>query len=225
MMYFDTVLAMGQRNAAMACTRATNAVIYIHESAGYRGTNYLDDLIGVSNPLISDDAYAHLGGTLAELGLLENFEKACAPATKQIVLGVEIDTVNGTCAVPADKLKEIIDLVRFWLRKRRTTKVQLQSLIGHLQFITKCVLQSRVFLNRLLETLRNMSKKKSIKLSEEFKLHFKALVTTRRHLSDKIFISSQFIANLKTCHGNMAYMLYFQKILGFTSIGRLEMQL
>ena len=70
----------------------------------------MDDLIGVYNPLISDEAYAHLGGTLAELGLLENFEKACEPA-------VEMDTVNGTCAVPADKLKEIVDLVRFWLRK------------------------------------------------------------------------------------------------------------
>ena len=56
-------------------------------------------------------------------------------------------------------------------------------------------------------------------------LHFKALVTNRRHLSDKIFISSQFIANLKTCHGNMTYMLYFQKIVGFNSIGRLKMEL
>ena len=56
-------------------------------------------------------------------------------------------------------------------------------------------------------------------------LHFKALVTISGHLSDKIFISSQFIVNLKSCHGNMAYMLYFQKIVGFPSIGRLEREL
>ena len=57
------------------------------------------------------------------------------------------------------------------------------------------------------------------------KLHFKALVTSSGHLSDKIFISSHFMKNLKTHPCNMAYMLYFQKIVGFTSLGRLEMQL
>ena len=171
--YFDTVLAMGQRNAAMACSRTTNAVVYIHELAGYMGTNYLDDLIGVSDPLVSNEAYVHLGDTLAELGLSENTEKACAPATTQVVLGIEINTIDGTCAVPHDKLEEIIDLVAFWQRKRRTTKVQLQSLIGKLQFITKCVLQSRAFLNRLLQSLRAMSKRKSMKLSESFKKDLK----------------------------------------------------
>ena len=137
------------------------------------GTNYLDDLIGVSSPLVSDKAYAHLGNTLAELGLLENEGKVCAPATTQVVLGIEINTISGTCAVPPDRLEEIIALVAFWQRKRRTTKVQLQSLIGKLQFITKCVLQSRAFLNRLLDTLRAMSKKKSIKLSDSFKKDLK----------------------------------------------------
>ena len=47
------------------------------------------------------------------------------------------------------------------------------------------------------------------------KLHFKALVTSSGHLSDKIFISSHFMKNLKTHPCNMAYMLYFQKIVGF----------
>ena len=57
------------------------------------------------------------------------------------------------------------------------------------------------------------------------RLHFKALVTSSGHLSDKIFISSHFMKNLKTHPCNMAYMLYFQKIVGFTSLGRLEMGL
>ena len=50
MLYFDTVLAMGQRNAAMACARTTKAVMYMHQEAGHMGTSYLDDLIGVSPP-------------------------------------------------------------------------------------------------------------------------------------------------------------------------------
>ena len=53
LLYFDTVLAMGQRNAAMACSRTTKAIMYIHEQDGFTGTSYLDDLIGVANPEIS----------------------------------------------------------------------------------------------------------------------------------------------------------------------------
>ena len=66
-----------------------------------------------------------------------------------------------------------------------------------------------------------MSSKMNILLTQ---VTFQSLVTIRRHLFDKIFISSQVIANLKTCHGNMAYILYFKKIVGVTGIGRLEME-
>ena len=125
MLYFDTVLAMGQRNAAMACSRTTGAVMHIHAEAGYSGTNYLDDLIGVAAAGVSSDAYIHLGKTLSDLGLIENFEKACPPATVQIVLGIEINTTEGTMSVPSDKLREIKTLVIEWQGKVKTTKVQL----------------------------------------------------------------------------------------------------
>ena len=109
-----------------------------------------------------------LGLLLHELGLLENFAKACPPSTVQLVLGVLIDTVQGTVSVPGERMKEIISLVREWQGKTRSTKLELQSLIGKLQYITKCVLQSRVFLNRLLEALRAMKRNKSIRLSDSF---------------------------------------------------------
>ena len=143
--------------------------MYIHEQDGFTGTSYLDDLIGVANPELSGIAYSALGDLLTELGLAENLGKACAPATSQVVLGVLIDTINGTLSVPDEKMDEIVPLVKSWQRKTRSTKVQLQSLIGKLQFVTKCVRQSRIFLNRLLETLRNMGKKKSINLSASFR--------------------------------------------------------
>ena len=77
--YVDTVLAMGQRNAAMACSRSTEAVMYIHEQEGYLRKSYLDDLIGVEVPGKGAAAYNSLGLLLEELGLLENFAKACPP--------------------------------------------------------------------------------------------------------------------------------------------------
>ena len=157
-----------QRNAAMACSRTTDAVIHMHRDDGFSATNYLDDLIGVSGPYDGWEAYSSLGRLLNDLGLLENSLKACPPATVQLVLGVLVNTVDGTISVPPDRMEEIVTLVGEWQGKKRSSKVELQSLIGKLQYVSKCVLQSRVFLNRLLDSLRSMKKKKSIHLSASF---------------------------------------------------------
>ena len=72
--------------------------------------------------------------------------------------------------MPDDKIHNINSLLEVWKSKRKTNKVDLQSLIGTLQFVCKCVLQSRVFLNRLLDALRSFpSDKNKITLSHSFK--------------------------------------------------------
>ena len=167
-LYMDSVLVMGQRNAAMGCSRTTNAVMYMHAQDGYKGGSYLDDLIGVALASNGQEAYESLGELLNDLGLLENFEKACPPSTVQLVLGILIDTVNGTLSVPPEKMIDIVELLNLWKGKLQCTKVELQSLIGILQFITKCVQASRVFLNRMLELLRSMRERNTVKLSESF---------------------------------------------------------
>ena len=53
------------------------------------------------------EAYESLGTLLSDLGLVENLKKACPPSTKQVVLGVMIDTVKGTVSVPDDRMEEI----------------------------------------------------------------------------------------------------------------------
>ena len=167
--YVDTVLAMGQRNAAMACSRSTEAVMYIHEQEGYLGKSYLDDLIGVEVPEKGAAAYNSLGLLLEELGLLENFAKACPPSTVQVVLGVQIDTVSMTISITPERLQEIRELLDEWLLKTRARKDEVQSLTGKLCFVCKCVWQSRVFLNRVLELLRSFGPNQTIVLSESFR--------------------------------------------------------
>lgn len=46
--YFDMVLTMGLRSAAMACQRSNSAVSWISQQQGCSFFNYLDDFIGVS---------------------------------------------------------------------------------------------------------------------------------------------------------------------------------
>ena len=95
-LYFDLVLPMGLRSAAMACQRITNAVCYIYEMAGHHTLSYLDDFIGVVTPDIAWQAYDYCGHLLAELGLEESLSKACPPATIQTCLGMQFDTTNNS---------------------------------------------------------------------------------------------------------------------------------
>ena len=155
-LYFDLVLPMGLRSAAMACQRITNAVCYICELEGHHTLSYLDDFIGVATPDIAWQAYDYCGHLLAELGLEESLSKACPPATIQTCLGVQFDTVQMTLSVTPTRLTEIETLLVSWSTKKSATKSALQSLVGKLSFISKCVRQSRLFLSRILALLRTL---------------------------------------------------------------------
>jgi len=90
--YFDVVLPVGLRTAAMACQRSTNAVYYILSCAGCQVANYLDDFIGVAPPARALQDYECCGSLLHELGLQESLSKACPPSTIMTCLGVQIRT-------------------------------------------------------------------------------------------------------------------------------------
>ena len=47
-------------------------------------------------------------------------------------------------------------LLEQWIHKRTATKAALQSLVGKLIFISKCVRQSRIFIARILILLRKV---------------------------------------------------------------------
>ena len=61
-----------------------------------------------------------------------------------------------------------------WFLKSKATKRDLQSLIGKLVFISKCVFASRIFICRMLESLRTLkAQHHRFKLSAEFKKDLK----------------------------------------------------
>ena len=115
-------------------------------------------------------AFVRLGELLEDLGLDESKKKAEEPTTKITFLGVEFDSVAMTMSVPAAKLAEVKAEIRQWLRKTTICKRDLQSLLGKLFWVAKCVKYARVFMGRLLALLRtmtNLKDVKKIKLSDE----------------------------------------------------------
>ena len=84
-------------------------------------------------------------------------------------LGVLIDTVTGTVSIPSEKLRQINDMVKEWITKKTCTKRQLQSLLGSLLYIHKCVKPARAFLNRMLALLRSGHATQKMDLTSDFR--------------------------------------------------------
>jgi hypothetical protein len=70
------------------------------------------------------------------------------------LLGVMVDTRKLTLEVTPERVVEISLLVEAWLRRKKASMRDLQSLLGKLHFIATCVRTGRIFVSRLLNCLR-----------------------------------------------------------------------
>ena len=128
--------------------------------------NYIDDLIYIGLPSKIHHSYQFLS-LLQDLGLQVSQSKLVATHTEVTCLGIVVNAIKSTISIPVDKLEEI-HVCTQWTSKSTCTKRQLQSLLGSLLYITKCVRPARFFLNRMLQVLRDSHSTSYIKLSKEF---------------------------------------------------------
>ena len=85
-----------------------------------------------------------------------------------ICLDILVNSETRTMSVPPEKLESITTMCHEWQNKKSCSKRQLQSLLGSLLLISKCVRPARVFLNRMLEFLRLMETQRTSTLSPGF---------------------------------------------------------
>ena len=136
--------------------RLTNALRFICLQYGVQIINYLDDFAGADTWDTADTAHKTVQNILSGLGFQEVADKACSPSTQMEFLGTEFRTDSMTLHVTEARLRDITAELRRWLCKTSANKVELQSLIGKLLFVAKCVRPGRFFLGRLLEWLREL---------------------------------------------------------------------
>ena len=115
-----------------------------------------------------DASFKFLKNLLVELGLDISPKKLVPPSTLVTCLGILIDSINKTISKPPEKLSEITQLCAQWTSKTYCGKRDLQSLLGCLLYISKCVKHSRFFLNRMLTLLRDNYDKTKILITSEF---------------------------------------------------------
>ena len=127
----------------------------------------MDDILGIDLPSRIDASFDALRSLLPRLGFEISKKKLVTPTTCMNCLGILISTKDFTLAIPSEKLQKIMTMCKSWTHKNSCTKRHLQSLLGSLLYVSKCVPSSRFFLNRLLEFLRAMEDKGQEKLTVE----------------------------------------------------------
>ena len=143
--YVDLAPPFGCRTSAMACARATNAVVYIINKKGYFCLCYLDDFLGIESTLEKAIiAYNDTLKLLDYLGLEVSLHKCVSPTKVLNWIGYEIDTKNLRIKIPEQKLSEIIEECEKWKPGILASRKQVQRLAGKLNFISKCVKPTKI---------------------------------------------------------------------------------
>lgn len=154
--FWDCHSPMGLRSAALFCQRTTLAFKHIMNKMGYFLMPYLDDLNGCEHESKAWAAFNALISLLNNLKVKLSQNKTVRPTVCAEVLGVWFDTILRIMAVTPQRIEETLYLLEEWRFKPFATKKQLQSIIGKLQFMAKCVHPGRVLISRLLNKLREM---------------------------------------------------------------------
>ena len=168
-LYLDGSVTFGFRLGSGFFERCSDAIRYIMKCHGHNALlNYIDDLIYIGLPSKIHESYTFLLSLLQDLGLQVSQKKLIPPSTEVVCLGILINTVNKTISIPPEKLQEIKNMCEKWKYKKSCSRTQLQSLLGSLLYITKCVRPARSFLNRMLQVLRENAHGFNFSLSSIF---------------------------------------------------------
>ena len=153
--YCEVAMPFGARASSYHMQRVALAIVSILHNRGVQAKMYLDDLIILSHSREKATRdYTIAQHLLADLGLPEAVDKAQPPAQAIRWLGVDIDAQQMSISMPTDKIQQVIQKVNAMAGRRSTTKHHLQSLLGLILHVSKCVRPARVFVGRLLEALR-----------------------------------------------------------------------
>ena len=160
--YSDKVLPMGMRSAPYIAQRITNAIAFIHRSLSYFLLNYVDDFVAAELHTRIWQAYNALTQLLENLRVETAKDKIIPPTTRLEFLGIMFDSITMTMEISDEKIREIKQELHAWLFKTTATRREVESIIGKLQFMAKCVRAGRIFLGRLIQWIRTIDRGEKI---------------------------------------------------------------
>ena len=168
--FIELSVPFGSRASSCFMQRIANFITRVLRDEGITALMYLDDVIVLAtDPDLAKHHYARVRQLLAELGLPEAADKAQPPAQAVRWLGIDINAANMSLSIPTDKLNEVVQAVNRYYTAKSINKRQLQSLVGKLVHVAKCVEPARAFIACLLDALRAFGDRPYIKVTDDMR--------------------------------------------------------
>ena len=193
--FLDRALSFGNRGSALAAQRFIWGICWIyrtqipprpnstnsgvscrcttHCGCGDNScTPYIDDNIGASPENLAEGNFSSFLALANHLGLRLSTTPGhvSPPGPICIALGLEYNTDENTVRLPRAKRDALVELLKYWLDKPKSTEKELASLSGKLLQACGVIFAGRLFLNRILATKRRAARAPhSIYLDEAFR--------------------------------------------------------
>ena len=159
--YVDLKVPFGGRSSASIFTSFADLVCWVlTEKYTLIVIHYSDDFLLFS---IQDLAQALLDletlkFVFSYLDIPIQVDKLLGPDTVMQYLGLILDTDSFSISVPQDKVRDILDTLTKWGKRRTCTLTELLSLNGKLTFMSKVIVPGRMFTRRLIDLTKTVSR-------------------------------------------------------------------
>ncbi|KAK3732477.1 hypothetical protein QZH41_003780 [Actinostola sp. cb2023] len=170
--YVDMYLPFGLRSAPYIFNQLSEALEWsLKHNYGLQNViHILDDFfVAESSKAACLTSFCKLLKFFISVGAPVVASKTLGPYTVLEFMGIEIDSLKMEARLPADKLERLRVTLNSFSSRRSARLVQLQSLIGTLQFACRVVIPGRTFLQRIIHLTRGVTSRfHHIRLNAEF---------------------------------------------------------
>ena len=160
--------ALGETNSGLNCHCPAKCIC-----GDNLVTAYVDDFMGAVPKSMSTFIWSSFLTHVSRLGLRasETTGHLCPPSRQMVGLGILIDLDSNTLSIPHDKLEKGLLLLQDWMLRSQATLKMLRQLLGVLRHLSRVVRPGRLFLGRMLATLRRAQRlDRMVTLDKNFQL-------------------------------------------------------
>ena len=149
--YYDLCLPMGCSSSCQIFERFSDALLFIFKKSHPNASviKYLDDFLFISPSFDQTLSYlSDFQSMCLQLGVPLAPNKTVLPTTNISFLGIQIDAVSRQLSIPQSKIDKYLAHLDQILKSKLTSKKDLQSLTGKLNFCSYILPAGRAFLRR-----------------------------------------------------------------------------
>ena len=171
--FVDKCLPFGSSISCAIFQAISDAIAFLVQFRMHKANvNYLDDYLFAAALKRECDRQVRTFLRICEqIQFPVAMEKTYWGTTILVFLGLLLDTERQLVCIPVDKINKALEMINFFLGKKKATVLQFQKLCGTLNFLCRCIVPGRAFLRRLYVTGNpSLKQHHHIKISQENKL-------------------------------------------------------